>query len=61
MSVTVTPLSPAVGAEVSGVALASLSPPARFPIGKVLACDYAPVADVAGMRVYRRVAPRCAR
>jgi hypothetical protein len=36
-------------------------PPAKFPIGKILACDYAPVADIAGMRVYRRVAPRCAR
>jgi hypothetical protein len=29
-------------------------PPEKFPIGKVLACDYEPAGDVAGMRVYHR-------
>ena len=35
-------------------------PPSAFPIGRVLACDYAPAATVAGMRIYRRLAaPVC--
>jgi hypothetical protein len=36
-------------------------PPAKFPwLAKILACRYAPEADIAGMRIYRRLAtPRC--
>lgn len=36
-------------------------PPAKFPwLAKILSCDYEPAADVAGMRIYRRLAtPRC--
>jgi 4-amino-4-deoxy-L-arabinose transferase-like glycosyltransferase len=37
-------------------------PPSKFPrLARVLACDYAPAADVIGMRIYRRVPSRCAR
>jgi len=33
-------------------------PPAHFPrLARILSCDYRPVADVAGMRIYRRRAP----
>ena len=36
-------------------------PPAKYPrLARVLACDYTAAADVAGMRIYRRLAtPRC--
>jgi 4-amino-4-deoxy-L-arabinose transferase-like glycosyltransferase len=36
-------------------------PPAKFPrLAKRIACEYAPAAEVAGMRIYRRLAaPRC--
>ena len=36
-------------------------PPAKFPwLAKILSCDYAAAADVAGMRIYQRLAAsRC--
>ncbi len=50
-----------IDASVGNVGFYGKYPPAKFPwLAKILACDYAPEIDLAGMRIYRRLATaRC--
>jgi hypothetical protein len=50
-----------VDASPGNVAFYGKYPPRSFPrLARILDCDYAPAADVAGMRIYlRRPATRC--
>jgi hypothetical protein len=49
-----------IDASPGDVAFYGKYPPSQFPaLAHVLDCDYQPVADVAGMRIYERRAPRC--
>lgn len=50
-----------IDASVGDVGFYGKYPPAHFPwLAKILSCQYAAEADIAGMRIYRRLAsPRC--
>jgi hypothetical protein len=50
-----------VDASVGNISFYGKYPPEKFPwLAKILRCDYVPAADVAGMRIYQRLAtPRC--
>jgi hypothetical protein len=50
-----------VDGSVGNISFYGKYPPAKFPwLAKILSCDYVPAADVAGMRIYQRLAtPRC--
>lgn len=50
-----------IDASVGNVGFYGKYPPARFSwLAKILSCQYAAEADIAGMRIYRRLAtPRC--
>lgn len=50
-----------IDASPGNVAFYGKYPPERYPrLARLLACDYAPVADVIGMRIYRRLSvSRC--
>ena len=50
-----------VDASVGNVGFYGKYPPAKFPwLAKILACEYTPETEIAGMRIYRRlVVPRC--